>query len=136
VVTSATREIAATTPRNRNVGRFCGDCEGRDELGAGTELKRLALSDSTGATEPRAVSEAVDGEAVDGVDGVDGTEAADGADTGKGAPESTDAPDAGETAATDRAEGKDSSDVAASMAAGAGTGSVGSLLMIAGRFLR
>src|SRR6185369_5223915 len=58
VVTSATSEIAATTPRNKKVGRACGACDGRSELGAGTEPNRSGDGAEPGATDGAGASTA------------------------------------------------------------------------------
>src|SRR6478735_8328405 len=55
LATSATSEIAATTPKNKNVGRACGNSDGRSELGAGAELSR-AGANAAGATEGKGAS--------------------------------------------------------------------------------
>src|SRR6187549_999412 len=58
LVTSATREIAATTPKNKNVGRPSGDCEGRIEPEGGPELNRTGAAGRTDATDAGGDSEA------------------------------------------------------------------------------
>src|SRR6478609_11290088 len=56
LATSATSEIAATTPKNKNVGRACGNSDGRSELGAGAELSRAGASNAAGTTEGKGAS--------------------------------------------------------------------------------